>query len=100
MQKPTVCLDWPRKGARSMTTAASLSLTKQADPRATLILGDNLAALRALAPRLGSGVTLAYLDPPFLTGRLHERVTRVRDSETGKVHRTRTAAFDDRWDGL
>jgi DNA modification methylase len=100
MQKPTVCLDWPGKASHSTSTAASLTTTKKADPHSTLILGDNLAALRALASRVASGVTLAYLDPPFLTGRLHERVTRVRDSDTGKVHRTRTAAFDDRWDGL
>ncbi|HVW24039.1 MAG TPA: site-specific DNA-methyltransferase [Polyangiaceae bacterium] len=75
-------------------------MTKRADEGSTLILGDNLDALRALAPQYGGGVTLAYLDPPFLTGRLHERVTRVRDSDTGKLRRTRTAAFDDRWQGL
>jgi len=100
MQKPTVCLAWPGKGVSPTRATASLTVTKQADPRSTLILGDNLDALRALAPRLGDGVTLAYLDPPFLTGRLHERVTRVRDGATGKVQRTRTAAFDDRWQGL
>jgi site-specific DNA-methyltransferase (adenine-specific) len=65
-----------------------------------LILGDNLDALRALAAKARESVTLAYLDPPFLTGRRHERVTRLRDPDTGKVVRTKTAAFDDRWEGL
>ncbi|HEX4338238.1 MAG TPA: site-specific DNA-methyltransferase [Polyangiaceae bacterium] len=100
MQKPTVCLSWPGKGAPPAPTTASLTVARAGDPRANLVLGDNLDALRALAPRLAGAVTLAYLDPPFLTGRIHERVTRVRDVETGKVRRTKSAAFDDRWDGL
>ncbi|HEX3594246.1 MAG TPA: site-specific DNA-methyltransferase [Polyangiaceae bacterium] len=100
MQKPTVRLDWPGKDVRPTEATASLTPVRAADPRAILVLGDNLHALRSLAARSEGDVTLAYLDPPFLTGRLHERVTRVRDSETGKLLRTRTAAFDDRWDGL
>jgi hypothetical protein len=51
--------------------------------------GDNLAVLRGLAATHAGAVTLAYLDPPFLTNRVHEHVTRGE--------RTRTAAFDDRW---
>lgn len=52
--------------------------------------GDNLAGLAALLPTHRGRVTLAYLDPPFLTGRVWEK----RDRQTGEV----TAAFDDHWD--
>jgi site-specific DNA-methyltransferase (adenine-specific) len=100
MDESTVRLSWPGKERLSVETGASLTTTRAGDPRATLVLGDNLDALRALAARFGATVTLAYLDPPFLTGRRHERVTRRRDPNTGKITRTRSAAFDDRWDGL
>src|SRR5262249_34587888 len=40
-----------------------------------------------------------YLDPPFLTGRVHEKVTRRRD-RSGKVLRAWSPAFDDRWSDL
>jgi site-specific DNA-methyltransferase (adenine-specific) len=75
-------------------------MVREGDPRAALVHGNNLDALHLLSGRLRQGVTLAYLDPPFLTGRVHARVTRRRDPGSGKVVRTRTAAFDDRWDGL
>jgi site-specific DNA-methyltransferase (adenine-specific) len=100
MNESTVRLSWPGKEQLPTETDASLTVTRAGDPRATLVLGDNLNALRALSSRLGQTVTLAYLDPPFLTGRRHERVTRGRDPHTGKIVRTRSAAFDDRWDGL
>ncbi|HEX3777674.1 MAG TPA: site-specific DNA-methyltransferase [Polyangiaceae bacterium] len=60
--------------------------------------GDNLQALRALStePRR---YALAYLDPPFLTGREHAEVARTR-SANGRIVRTLTPAFDDRWDSL
>lgn len=46
--------------------------------------GDNLEVLGALAREAPESVTLAYLDPPFLTQRVHE----VKGG---------AAAFDDRW---
>lgn len=46
----------------------------------TLWEGDNLEVMRSLEPN----VTLAYLDPPFLTGRVHE----IKGNKFG---------FDDRW---
>jgi site-specific DNA-methyltransferase (adenine-specific) len=46
--------------------------------------GDNLEVLRLLAREEACTVTLAYLDPPFLTNRMHE----VKGG---------AAAFDDRW---
>lgn len=49
-----------------------------------LIHGDNLEALSDLRSSCEGRVTLAYLDPPFLTGREH----RTTD---GRI------AFDDRW---
>jgi site-specific DNA-methyltransferase (adenine-specific) len=54
-----------------------------------LIQGDNLVALRALARTHAERVTLAYMDPPFLTGRVHQHVERGT--------REKRAAFDDRW---
>jgi site-specific DNA-methyltransferase (adenine-specific) len=64
-----------------------------------LVQGDNLTALVALLPELRGKATLAYLDPPFFTGRVHEKITRQRD-RTGKILRDRSPAFDDRWSDL
>ncbi len=100
MIEPSLRLDWPGKTTSPSEPAPVLETTADGDPRATLITGDNLLALRALLPRLGAGVSLAYLDPPFLTGRKHDRVTRRRDPATGRILRERRPAFDDRWDGL
>jgi site-specific DNA-methyltransferase (adenine-specific) len=65
-----------------------------------LVEGDNLDAMRALAERVGKRVDLVYMDPPFFTGRQHDRVDRRRDPETGSVLRLVRPAFDDRWDDL
>ena len=54
-----------------------------------LLRGNNLAVLGSLAGSQPETVTLAYLDPPFLTNRLHE----AKDRRTG----TERVAFDDRW---
>jgi site-specific DNA-methyltransferase (adenine-specific) len=62
------------------------------------VLGDNLQALEHLLPELEGQVTLAYLDPPFFTGRAHQQVTR-RVTPTG-ILRDTTFAFDDRWEDL
>jgi DNA modification methylase len=65
-----------------------------------LIQGDNCAALRALGASMRSSVALAYLDPPFFTGRVHSRVARDRDRLSGKILRAVSPAFDDRWEDL
>jgi site-specific DNA-methyltransferase (adenine-specific) len=65
-----------------------------------LITGDNLLALRALRKRHEAALTLAYLDPPFLTGKQHDMITRRRNSRTGRIVRTSSHAFDDRWPSL
>ncbi len=62
-----------------------------------LLFGDNLAAMRLLAREqtAANGFALAYLDPPFLTGRVHEAVSR-KGAAKGPA-RERREAFDDRW---
>lgn len=57
----------------------------------TLFFGDNLSTLRALKRTHAGKVTLAYLDPPFLTGRVHEAISKAAGV------RAMRAAFDDRW---
>lgn len=64
-----------------------------------IIEGDNLLALSALREEIRGKVTLAYLDPPFLTGREHFHVERSR-GEAGELSRQERRAFDDRWDSL
>lgn len=81
---------------------AAVSLEPAAVPGsvATLVEGDNLEVLRALHASHAGQVTLAYLDPPFFTGRRHDRVVRRRDPEGGAVVRSSVPAFDDRWADL
>jgi site-specific DNA-methyltransferase (adenine-specific) len=55
----------------------------------TLLRGDNLTLLRGLEKTHAGQVTLVYLDPPFLTNRVHE----AKDRKTGAER----VAFDDRW---
>jgi DNA modification methylase len=76
-----------------------MQLVRRGHPSCMLVHGDNLAAMRVLALR-GARFALAYLDPPFFTGRTHNHVTRRRDSSTGKLVRTVRPAFDDRWESL
>jgi DNA modification methylase len=64
-----------------------------------LIQGENWMTLGALLSELEGKVSLAYLDPPFFTGRVHDKVTRGRDA-AGKVLRALSPAFDDRWGNL
>lgn len=100
MHDAPIRLDWPGKDFNRSAPDASLTAVREGDPRATLITGDNLLALGALRKRIGSPITLAYLDPPFFTGRKHDQVTRRRNSRTGRIVRTLTPAFDDRWSSL
>jgi hypothetical protein len=72
-------------------------LEREGESTSILIQGDNLAALGALARR-GVKVSLAYLDPPFFTGREHLEVKRSR-GPNGVVRRL-APAFDDRWDSF
>jgi site-specific DNA-methyltransferase (adenine-specific) len=100
MRNSPIVLDWPGKDFARKAPGASLTVLRQGDPDATLITGDNLLALRALKKRIEGTVTLAYLDPPFLTGKRHDLVTRRRSPRTGRIVRTLQHAFDDRWPSL
>jgi site-specific DNA-methyltransferase (adenine-specific) len=66
-----------------------------------LILGDNRASLASLAADLGGKVTLAYMDPPFLTNRAFDAVDKSRGvPRSGPLKaRPKRFAFDDRWTG-
>jgi site-specific DNA-methyltransferase (adenine-specific) len=85
-----VTLSWSGKGALPPKPGgAAPSARWTAGDGSALLEGDNLAILQALRATHAGRVTLAYLDPPFLTNRVHE----ARDRKTGKER----VAFDDRW---
>lgn len=99
MQQPTspaVRLEWPGKNKETAHESVSLELKRPGHPATMLVQGDNLNAMRALRERSGADVTLAYLDPPFYTGKAHVKVNRQREGR-GKILRTTSPAFDDRW---
>ena len=93
-----VKLSWDGKREPLPTDSVRLSQDRAAEQGFELVTGDNLRALQALAQR-PARFTLAYLDPPFLTGREHAEVGRRRNAQ-GDIVRTLTPAFDDRWDSL
>ncbi len=80
--------------------SAKLRCVQRGETALRWVIGDNLAALGALSSELSETVSLAYLDPPFLTGRSHSRVERTRDQGSKSITRTSRHAFDDRWDSL
>ncbi len=92
-------LSWPGKQEPSTTPEVRLQPAQPGDARCELIAGDNLATLRALAGERAGQVTLAYLDPPFFTGKTHVRVLRRREGR-GKILRSTAPAFDDHWESL
>lgn len=92
-----VRLSWPGKTQPCKASNFDLALVQPGSDSTRLVRGDNLAALAALA-RTGVKATLAYLDPPFLTGREHAHVERSRGKD-GIVRRL-VPAFDDRWTSL
>ena len=81
-----------------MADGAELCVERAGAQGFQLVSGDNLRALHALS-REPQRFALAYLDPPFLTGREHAEVGRRRNAQ-GEIVRTLTPAFDDRWDSL
>ena len=95
-----VRLDWAGKALDPEPGGARLELVQAGESAVRLIHGDNLAALSALLPELSGRVMLAYLDPPFFTGRKHARVIRRRDPISGRIDRRSEPAFDDRWTDL
>ena len=102
-----VRLHWPNKKQDQRAAPGHLRGTSGSADRGrkartsesdvTLIQGDNLSAITALTESLHGTVTLAYMDPPFLTGRQHMSVAKRRSKSGDRQTRV---AFDDRWDGL
>jgi DNA modification methylase len=78
--------------------APGLQVVRKGDPDCVLVAGNNLAALELLEQR-PTRFALAYLDPPFFTGREHALVERKRGKQ-GQIVRTLRPAFDDRWESL
>jgi DNA modification methylase len=102
--KRSVVLQWPNRTRSSDpeevvrendASRLGLEAPREIDlmPHGLLYEGDNLAALQSLVGTHREKVTLAYLDPPFLTQRVFEKKTRA----TKTVQASREAAFDDRW---
>ncbi|HSQ62365.1 MAG TPA: site-specific DNA-methyltransferase [Polyangiaceae bacterium] len=87
-----VRLQWGGRRAPDVVKAAGpVERVLSAPDGSALYRGNNLDVLRSLSASMRGAVTLAYMDPPFLTGRVHEAV-RGRGEE-----RTVEPAFDDRW---
>jgi len=99
-----VRLSWEGKDrAFSRPSAAGAGATRVlvADKgRGMLLHGDNRRALADLSTTLEEKVTLAYLDPPFLTNRAHEAIVKAEGPRSGPLRtRPKKMAFDDRWSG-
>jgi DNA modification methylase len=93
-------LSWPGKDDEAaQVEPARLARVHGGHAACELVVGDNLAAMRALSLGRAAEVTLAYLDPPFFTGKTHVRVLRRREGR-GKILRSTAPAFDDHWAGL
>lgn len=83
---------------RSDAIQEAFPLVRKGDPDCILVAGDNLSAMTTLRDT-PARFALAYLDPPFLTGREHALVERKRDRK-GAIVRKLRPAFDDRWESL
>jgi len=88
----------PTKAPEFLALPDELELVRKGDPDCVLLAGDNLSTLQLLEKQ-PTRFALAYLDPPFLTGREHALVERTRGKK-GELVRTLTPAFDDRWESL
>jgi site-specific DNA-methyltransferase (adenine-specific) len=113
--RDSIGLSWPGKErafapgvARAeegaLTGGPPSSVWEAAGGRGKLLHGDNRRALAELATAhaLRGAVTLAYLDPPYLTNQVHEAIVpvpgqRARDRSGPLKARPRRFAFDDRW---
>jgi len=99
MAERAVTLQWAGKTPTLEAGPGSLDGVTPSSGNGYLLEGDNLASLAALQGSFRGKFTLAYLDPPFLTGKQHLKVTRGRDA-SGKIVRRMSPAFDDRWASL
>jgi len=95
-----VGLSWPGKErALVKEPAGAPVVTLEAeDARGALLRGDNRDGLAVLAAERPESVTLAYLDPPYMTERSHEAIVRTDAPRSGPLKaRPKKFAFDDRW---
>lgn len=99
MTGSSIRLEWEGKTRPRCEKPVELELANSGNAGCVLIHGDNVPVMRALMGDVGARIALAYLDPPFFTGRQHLKVTRRRDTD-GRIVRTTSAAFDDRWRSL
>lgn len=103
--KDEVRLNWAGKAAIFDAPESSTRLKAEASSvlrseRGALWLGDNRTSLHAMKHELRDKVTLAYLDPPFLTNRAFEAIEKSDAPKSGPLKsRAKKFAFDDRWSG-
>lgn len=93
----TVSLHWRGKDAwrqRRVETSEPSVAWSTPDGQGVLYRGDNLPTLRFLGEKTPSKATLVYMDPPFLTNRVHGVRLRKTTAEGSRVSQP---AFDDRW---
>ncbi len=96
--RPALTKSQKSRAPQRLGAEPELELVRQGDPHCVLLAGDNLTGLELLKA-LPTRFALAYLDPPFLTGREHALVERKRGKQ-GQIVRTLKPAFDDRWSSL
>ncbi len=105
MRERPVTLHWQGKEAALNEVGARatppLRLETQ-DGRGLFYQGDNLRALVELGETHAISVSLAYLDPPFLTNRIHDAVVRTPGAKTlsssgATRERVTREAFGDKW---
>ena len=96
-----VRLSWPGKTCVFAPASGPTPLEVHRAALGTLVHGDNRAALTALTDELRGRVTLAYMDPPFLTNRAFDAIDkRAGIPRSGPLKtRPKKFAFDDRWSG-
>lgn len=96
-----VGLSWPGK-ERAFSTAAAdpseVDVFEAEGGRGRLLKGNNVSGLALLERTARETVTLAYLDPPYMTERAHEAIVRTDAPKSGPLKaRPKKPAFDDRW---
>lgn len=110
MPERTIRLHWSGREGTSHSLrprpAAVSPLATFAGGRGHFYAGDNAEVLEGLVPSMRAKVSLVYLDPPFLTDRVHKtherKASRSGRQERGDEERPsqtqlRRDAFDDRW---
>lgn len=103
-EKPAIGLSWATKERVFSPDLGGPppSVLEAENGSGWLYRGDNRRALAELATPFAEQITLAYLDPPFLTNRAHEAIvktgTRARDRSGPLSARAKKFAFDDRWE--